>query len=162
MRHLTYIVAAALAVAAMPAIAHDYSIAGIEIGHPWTRATSPSARVGVGYLTLTNNGDTADRLVGASSPAAARAELHMTEMSDGIMRMRAVPDGLEIPPGGTVELAPGGYHLMLMELAQPIAEGDAVPLMLEFEHAGSVEVELMAGSAGATGGAAPDQHGGHH
>lgn len=151
MRSLFSILAAsAFIAAATPAIAHDYRAGDIEIGHPWTRATPPMARVAGGYLELTNTGDTADRLLGGSSPVAARVEIHNMEMTDGIMKMRPVPEGVEIPAAETVHLAPGGYHLMLLELKQPITEGEMVPVTLEFEQAGAVDVELAAGPIGST------------
>lgn len=142
--------AAFLLVSTPSAFAHDAKVGDIEIGHPWTRATPPAAKVGGGYLTVTNKGDSADRLLGGSSAIASRVEVHNMEMTDGVMKMRPVPEGLEIPVGQTVELAPGGYHLMLIELKEPIAEGDMVAVTLEFEKAGSVEVELAAGAIGST------------
>jgi periplasmic copper chaperone A len=156
MRIIPHILAAALLLSAGPAIAHDYRAGDIEIGHPWTRATPPSARVGGGYLTLNNEGGSPDRLVGASSPVAGRVEIHSMDMTDGVMRMRRLPDGIAIPAGGTVELAPGGLHLMLVDLAAPIEENGRVPLTLQFEHAGPVEIELTAGPVGAT---TPDKAG---
>ncbi|WP_404933666.1 copper chaperone PCu(A)C [Nitratireductor sp. L15S-10] len=166
MRHLFSMLAAiAFVAAATPTVAHDYRAGDIEIGHPWTRATPPAAKVGGGYLELTNAGDTADRLLGGSSPVAARVEIHNMEMTDGIMKMRPVPEGVEIPAGETVNLAPGGYHLMLLELKQPITEGEMVPVTLEFEQAGAVDVELVAGPIGSTatghGNATSSSHEGH-
>ena len=87
------------------------------------------------------------------------------EMTDGIMKMRPVPEGVEIPAGETVNLAPGGYHLMLLELKKPITEGEMVPVTLEFEQAGAVDVELAAGPIGSTatghGNATSSSHEGH-
>lgn len=151
-------VAATLCLVTVPATAHDYQLGDIEIGHPWTRETPPSARVGSGYLSLTNEGETADRLVGGESPIAGRVEIHtMTVNDEGVMQMRPLPDGVEIPAGESVELAPGGYHLMLMDLAEPIVEGEMIPLTLEFEHAGTIEVELAAEAIGGSG----HDHGDH-
>ncbi|WP_099866132.1 copper chaperone PCu(A)C [Pararhizobium haloflavum] len=143
-------------IVALPANAHDYTVGDIAIGHPWTRATPPSATIGGGYLTLDNGGATTDRLVGGSSPVAERVEIHTMEIDGGVMKMRKLADGVEIPAGETVDLAPGGLHIMLIGLKQPIAEGDMVPVTLEFEQGGSVEVEFAAGPVGAP---APD--GGH-
>lgn len=148
MKLTTHLMAAALVLASPLAFAHDYRVGELEIGHPWARATLPGAKVGGGYLTLKNEGSSAERLLGGTSPVAGRVEVHNMEIKDGIMTMRAVSDGLEIPAGASVELAPGGYHLMLMELKQPLAEGERVPLTLNFEQAGSVDVELAVGPAG--------------
>jgi copper(I)-binding protein len=113
--------AAAILLAAPSAFAHDYKVGDIEIVHPWTRATPPAARAGGGYLTVTNHGQTADRLVGVSSPASGRVEIHTMEVAGGAMKMREFPDGLAIPPGKTVKLEPGGFHLMLIDLKTPIS-----------------------------------------
>jgi len=157
MRAFSRLLAAALLLAAPSAYAHEYKVGDIEIGHPWTRATPPAARAGGGYLTLTNHGKTADRLVGGSSPAAGRVEIHTMEVADGVMKMRELPDGLALPPGEAVKLEPGGFHLMLIDLKSPIAEGAKVPVTLRFEHAGAVDVELAAGALGAPA----MEHGGH-
>lgn len=166
MRHFPSILtAAAFVVAAAPALAHDYRAGDIAIGHPWTRATPPMAKVGGGYLEMTNEGRTVDRLLGGSSPVAGRVEIHNMEMTDGIMKMRPVPGGVEIPAGETVKLAPGGYHFMLLDLKQPIAEGEMIPVTLEFEGAGTIDVELAAGPVGSTatghGNATSSSHEGH-
>ena len=149
MRNYIRILAASAAlVYSSAAFAHEFSVGDIVINHPWTRATSPAAKVGGGYFEAVNNGTVDDRLVGASSPAASRVEIHKMEMADGIMKMRPVPDGMAIAGGDKIELAPGGYHLMLIDLTEPIREGDMVPVTLQFEMAGSVEVELVAGALG--------------
>lgn len=162
-----YAAAIAIAVAATvlsPAdvLAHDYRVGSISVGHPWTRATPPGPSVGGGYLTLRNEGEKADRLIGASSPVAERVEIHAMEMEDDVMRMRKLEDGLEIPAGATVELAPGGIHIMMIGLQEPIAEGDMVPLTLVFEEAGEIRVELVAERIGANAAdAASGSHGDH-
>ena len=133
----------ALAVAtALPALAHDYRVGSLVIDHPWSRATPAGAGVGAGYMVIRNEGDTADRLVGGSAPFAGRVEIHEMAMQDGVMRMRALQDGLEIPPGGSVTLEPGGYHVMFMQLQEPLVEGEDRPATLEFANAGTVEVEF--------------------
>jgi len=124
------------------ASAHDYKLGAIAIGHPWARATVPGQSVGGGYLKL-DNGGTADRLISASSPAAARVELHTHLVgADGVARMRPVA-AIDLAPGASVELKPGGLHLMLIDLKQPLAVGAQVPVTLKFEHAGETTVELM-------------------
>ncbi|MFO1079389.1 MAG: copper chaperone PCu(A)C [Reyranellaceae bacterium] len=140
---------------AVPALAHDYKLGSLEIGHPWTRATPPTAQAGGGFLVITNTGTTADRLVAAKSDTSARIEVHEMKMDGTVMRMREVEGGLVIPPGGTVELKPGGYHIMFMGLKAPFAAGAKVPVTLVFEKAGSIDVELQVEAMGA----APQKHG---
>lgn len=128
----------------------------LAIKAPWSRATS--GRVGVVYMIVENHGSSPEKLVGARSPLAAEASIHRTEMEQNVMRMR--PAGtLEIPKGGRVELAPGGLHIMLMGLTGPLEEGGIVPLILTFEHAGDVSIEVPIGPAG--GDSAPMQGHGH-
>ncbi len=128
-----------------PVKAGDLTLSGV-----FARATLPGAKVGGGYVTISNGSKEADRLIGGSSPAAARVEVHEMKMDGSVMKMRLLKDGLEIPAGGTVELAPGGTHLMLINLAAPLKEGDMVPLTLEFAKAGKVDLQLMVGPANAS------------
>lgn len=123
---------------------------GISVVQPWTRAMPPATRNGAGYLLIRNEGDTPDRLLGARSPRAKLVEIHEMTVTDGIMRMRAVPNGLTLPPGATVILRPQGLHLMLMGMAAPIVAGEAVPVTLRFEQAGDISVDLIAAPLGAT------------
>ena len=148
------ILSSAVALFGLPAVAHDYTFGSLKIGHPWARATPPTAPSGGGFLTVTNTGTTADRLVSATSPAAGQVQVHEMKMDGTIMRMREVENGLEIPPGATVALAPGGFHLMMMGLKAPLKEGTRVPLTLVFEKAGKIDVELMVMALGAS----PDAH----
>ncbi|MBH0237677.1 copper chaperone PCu(A)C [Methylobrevis albus] len=134
---------------ASTAAAHEYKLGDLAIEHPWTRATPPGARVGGGYLTVVNAGGTDDRLVSATSPASARVEIHEMSVTDGVMVMRPLPEGLPMPAGATVALAPGGLHLMLIDLAAPLVEGERVPVELTFERAGTVSVELAVDKIGA-------------
>lgn len=112
----------------------------IEIGHPYTRPTREGQRVGGGFLTLTNKG-AADRLLSAATPAADTVEIHTMTMEGDVMKMRQL-DALALGPGQTVELKPGGYHLMLMGLKAPLRVGDQVPLTLKFEKGGEKVVTL--------------------
>lgn len=130
--------------------AADYKIGALEIDSPWARATAPTAPAGGGYLTIVNKGTTADRLVTVRSPVAQAAEIHEMKMEGNIMRMRELDKGLEIPAGGTVTLAPNGFHVMLMGLKAPLKQGTKVPLTLVFEKAGSIDVELSVEGLGAT------------
>lgn len=127
-----------------------YTLGSLKIERPWTRATPRSAPVAGGYLKITNNGAVADRLIGGSFALAGKVEVH--EMSDegGMMRMRQLPLGLEIAPGQSVELRPGGYHLMFMDLKQGIVAGEPVRGALTFEKAGRIEVEFDAAAMGAS------------
>jgi len=122
----------------------------IDISGPFLRAMVPGAKVGGGFVTLENEGKEADRLIGAASPAAKRVEVHEMTMENDVMKMRQVKDGVPLPAGGTVALKPGGMHLMFMEVAKPFKEGDTVPVTLEFEKAGKVEVMFRVGAAGAS------------
>ena len=130
--------------------AQDYKLGTLEIGHPWARATPPTAPAGGGYLTVTNKGTTEDRLISVKSPAAGAVQVHEMKMEGNIMRMREVEGGLAIPPGATVALAPGGLHLMMMGLREPLKQGERVPVTLVFEKAGSINVELAVIAMGAT------------
>ena len=144
------LVALVIALAPIGASAHDYKLGSLEISQPWARATAPTAPAGGGYLAITNKGTTPDRLVSASSPAAQTVQVHEMKMDGNIMRMREVEHGLEIAPGATIKLAPGGLHLMMMGLKGPFKQGTTVPVTLVFEKAGRIDVELAVGSIGAT------------
>lgn len=144
-----WLIAVAIATFALPAFAQDYKVGSLEIGNPWTRATPPSAQSGGGFLTITNKGTTPDRLVAVRTTASNKAEIHEMRMDGNVMRMRELEKGLEIPPGATVELKPGSYHLMFMELKAPFAKDAKIPATLVFEKAGSVDVELSVAAMGA-------------
>jgi copper(I)-binding protein len=120
----------------------------ITIENAWSRATAPGAKVGAGYMVLHNKAAAADRLIGASSPAAARVETHVIEKQGEVLRMREVK-GYAVPAKGSFELKPGGAHLMLVDIKAPLKEGDRVPLTLKFEKAGEVAVELRVERLGA-------------
>ncbi|MDB5488655.1 MAG: hypothetical protein JWQ58_2370 [Reyranella sp.] len=147
--------ATAVSVLALPAMAQDYKIGSLEITTPWSRATPPSARTGGGFMTITNKGTTADRLVTVRSSVSDKVEIHEVQMDGSVMRMRELAKGLEIPPGATVMLKPGGYHIMFMELKAPFAKDAKVPLTLVFEKAGSLDVQLNVEAMGAM----PQGHG---
>jgi periplasmic copper chaperone A len=132
-------------------LAETYTAGSIEITNPWARATPKGATIGGGYMTITNKGAETDRLIGGSSPVAAKLEVHQMSMSNGVMAMRPVPGGLEIKPGETVVLDPNSFHLMIMGLKQPLTQGEHVKATLDFAKAGKVEVEYVVGSVGARG-----------
>ncbi len=136
---------AALGLAALlagAAEAHEFRLGPLTIGHPYALETAPNAVTGAGYLTVSNAGPAADRLVAVES-ALARAALHLTETdAAGVSRMRHTP-ALEIPAGATVALEPRGAHVMFLGLAAPLRVGDAIAATLVFEQAGAVEVEFV-------------------
>ncbi|MFG5118570.1 copper chaperone PCu(A)C [Methylorubrum sp. POS3] len=134
-----------------PLSAHDYAAGPLKVGHPWSRATPGGAKVAAGYLTVTNTGNSPDRLTGASVTAAGRAEMHSMSSEGGVMRMAPLPNGLEIPPGGTVTLAPSGNHLMFLDLKQPFKQGERIAGTLTFERAGTVPVEFVVEGIAAKG-----------
>ena len=129
--------------------APDTPTSRIAVSQPWSRETAPGQAAGGAFMTITNSGTADDRLIGGSSSVVGEVQVHNVTLTDGVMRMRQLPDGLAIPAGETVTLAPGGYHLMLMRLTQPIERTGPVPLTLEFERAGAIEVTLAVQSAGA-------------
>ena len=138
-------------------------IGSLAIEGGWVRATPEAAKVGAGYLTIRNTGPEADTLVSVAAPVAGKSEIHdMTTTEDGVMKMRALPEGIEIPAGGSVELKPGGTHLMFMDLEGPLAAGASVPVTLTFKSGASGEVTLPVKPLG--GGKSKDDahdHGGH-
>lgn len=146
------------------AVAHEFKVGALDIGHPWSRPTPQGADIAGGYLTITNKGRTADRLIGGSSPAASRIEVHEMTTVDGVTKTRPVENGLEIKPGQKVELKPGSYRILLFGLKEPLSLGQKVKGTLQFEKAGSVEIvynieenpEALKGTVGASG------HRGHH
>jgi copper(I)-binding protein len=111
----------------------------IEIDTPWARATIGTARPGAAYVTFRNTGDQLEKLVGISTPAAAHPEVHEMTQEGDVMKMR--PAGpLEIPPGEEVHLEPRGMHMMLMQLRQPLEEGESIPITFTFREAGEITV----------------------
>ena len=151
--------AAAIVLVGGMAAAETYSAGGLQIGNPWARATPSGASVGAGYLTITNKGTEPDRLVGGSAAPASRFEVHTTIMEQGVAKMRPVT-ALEIKPGETVELKPGGMHVMFMGLKQPLKQGQKLKGTLVFEKAGTVAIEFTVQAVGAP--APGGGHGGHH
>ena len=147
-------IATLLALSASAASAMDYHAGSLDIAGPWSRATPKGASVAAGYLSIKNTGTTADRMVGGSSDAAAKFEVHEMSMDNGVMKMRPLKDGLEIKPGETVELKPGGLHVMFVGLKKPLKQGDHIKATLVFEKAGKVDVDFdvtgMGGPAGHT------------
>ncbi|MBV8472051.1 MAG: copper chaperone PCu(A)C [Hyphomicrobiales bacterium] len=147
-------VAFALTAFAFPAFAQEIKAGDLTIAKPWARATPKGADVGVGYLEIRNAGAAADRLTGGSADFA-NVEVHQMSMDNGVMKMREMSGGLEIPAHGSVKLSPNGYHLMFTGLKHPLVKGDTVQATLNFEHAGAVTVKFPVQGVGAPAPAAP-------
>lgn len=124
-----------------------HGVKGVVISDAWTRPTATGMPMGVAYFTITNNTGADDALVAASTPAAARVEMHETSIEDGMARMRPLTE-IAVPRAGRVAVAPGGIHLMLVDLVQPLEAGSRVPLVLEFRTAGKMTVELSVEARG--------------
>jgi copper(I)-binding protein len=156
------LLAAVLLVTSVAAGCSSGSNASIKVTEPWARSSSAMAAAGAAYMTIQNTGTAADALIGASSPAAKTVEVHETVAMEsaapsggmggsespmpaasagtgGMMGMQPVAR-LEIPAGGTVELKPGSYHIMLIDLTQDLKPGDKIEITLKFEQAGDVKV----------------------
>jgi copper(I)-binding protein len=147
-------------VVAAPACAEEVKAGDLVITQGWSRATPGGAKIGGGYLTIENKGSAPDRLVGASADVAGKVEVHEMTMNNGVMTMRPLDKGLAIDPGKTVKLAPGGYHLMMFDLKSSLKQGDKLPVTLEFEKAGKVQLSLDVQGVGAQAPTA-DGAGGH-
>jgi hypothetical protein len=152
--------AALLTLLSAPLRAEDVKAGDLLITQAWSRQTPSGAKVAGAYLTIENKGTTADRLVSGSTDVAGRFEIHEMAMDGGVMKMRPLDNGLAIDPGKTVKLAPGGYHVMLMDLKGQLKQGDKVPVTLQFEKAGKVNVSLDVQGVGAQAPSGGD-HSGH-
>jgi copper(I)-binding protein len=141
--------------------AEDVKAGDLVISQAWSRATPNGAKIAGGYLTIDNKGAVPDRLIGGSGDIAGKVEVHEMTMNNGVMTMRPLDKGLAIEPGKTVKLAPGGYHLMMFDLKGPLKQGEKVPVTLEFEKAGKVNLSLDVQGLGAQAPAGMDQSGGH-
>jgi periplasmic copper chaperone A len=143
-----------------PVCAEDIKAGDLVISQAWSRATPGGAKIAGGYLTIENKGTAPDRLIGGSGDIAGKVEVHEMAMNNGVMTMRPLDKGLAIEPGKTVKLAPGGYHLMMFDLKGPFKQGEKVPVTLQFEKAGKVNLSLDVQGVGAQapGGA---ESGGH-
>ena len=135
------------------AMAQNASVGSIKVENAYTRATAPGQQVAGGFLKIENKG-AADQLVSASSPAAGEVQLHEMAMDGNVMKMRQVKD-IPVPANGSVELKPGGLHLMFMNIKAPLAAGETVPVKLKFAKAGEVEVKMPVNPTAAT---APMKH----
>jgi copper(I)-binding protein len=153
------VVCAGLVSASSQVEAHEYEAGSVLIEHPMVSPTPAGRSATAGYMTLLNRGTTPDRLASAASPLAERVELHETYVgAGGMVGMRALPRGVVIPPNGRAVLSPGGLHLMITGLREPLRQGDALPLTLHFERGGRVDILAAVERASAP---ARDHHGGH-
>lgn len=128
-----------------------YTVGKLVISDPWARGESEAAPECGGFFVVTNKGETADRLVSASSRQAERIEIHAIKVVGGDIKMRRLADGLRVPPDTTLTLKPRGYHLLMLGVKVPLAKGAALPVTLVFDKAGSVDIELVVRAAGPVG-----------
>ncbi|WP_263146399.1 copper chaperone PCu(A)C [Pseudomonas sp. RIT-PI-AD] len=122
--------------------AHEYQAGALHIDHPWARALPAGVPNGAAYLVVHNNGTQPDRLLGADTARADKVEIHEHRHENGLMKMQRVEGGVEIPAGGQLAVEPGGYHLMLLGLKQPLVAGERFPLTLHFQQAGDLAVDI--------------------
>lgn len=143
--------AAALAAATAPALAQQFTVGDLTVEKPWSRATPKGAPVAAGYLVVHNRGKVADTLLDGTADFAAAVQVHEMSMANGIMKMRQLTSGLEIPANGTVTLAPSGYHLMFTGLKRQLNPGETVKATLVFAHSGPLTVDFQVTGIGAAG-----------
>ena len=127
--------------APLPAATGPAAAPVMTVSGAFARPSPNEGGTGGAFMTITNNSGAADRLLGATTPAAKMVEIHETIDDNGVMKMRPVTGGFEIPAGGKLELLPGGKHIMLMGLTTPLKEGDEVEVTLTFEKAGAITVK---------------------
>ncbi len=128
--------------------AHDITSGSLTIQHPWSRPTIGNAPNSAAYLKITNSGGTPDTLMGVKSDVAKRVELHTVKMDGGVMRMRAVKEGVAVLANASVELKPGGTHIMLMGLSRKLTPGQMFDLTLQFKHQGAVPIQVKVEKVG--------------
>ncbi|MGB7739310.1 MAG: copper chaperone PCu(A)C [Steroidobacteraceae bacterium] len=147
-RHTAVILLAlALANLATPTYAAEPAPHTVTVSGAWARATPPGMTVAAVYLTLTGGPQT-DRLVGAATPRAGMAQIHVVSEAEGMARMRPT-EGVDVPAHASVALAPQGTHIMLMDLPRPLVAGEHFPLTLQFEQAGKIDVSVAVRAPGA-------------
>lgn len=147
-RFISHFVAASLWLAAPGlAFASEVTLGNLKITAAYVRAMVPGAEVGGGYMTITNTGGIGDRLIAASSSRAVKVEVHEMKMDKDVMVMRQLAGGLPLLADKTVELKPGSYHLMFMDVIDPFKQGETIRARLTFEKAGSIDLDFPVGSA---------------
>ncbi|GMB81186.1 copper chaperone PCu(A)C [Shinella zoogloeoides] len=153
---------AALALSASAVFAHEFMVGDLLVDHPASRATLPGQPVGGGFMTITNKGTQADRLVSITAPDVSDdVQLHEMAMENDVMKMRHLPDGIEIPAGATVALKAGGLHVMFMKIKHPFKEGETFKATLTFEKAGKLDVDFRIEAAKPAAGQGGDASGNH-
>jgi copper(I)-binding protein len=143
------LVGAAAALTSPAAAAGDYDLGSIHISQPWSRATPKGAVTGAGYMVITNKGDAPERVNCVADDASGQCQIHSMTMEGGVMKMRPVEGGLEIKPGESVSLRPGGNHMMFLALKHPLEQGQTVKATLKFDHAGTIDVDYPVLAIGA-------------
>jgi periplasmic copper chaperone A len=138
--------------------AQDVKSGDLHIMKPWTRATAPTATVGGGFMGVMNHGKADDALIAVKANISDKVELHTHAMEGGVMKMREVPR-IDVPAGKTVELKPGSFHVMFINLKAPLKQGDKIPMTLVFEKGGEVKIDMMVDAMGAKG--SKDEMSGH-
>jgi copper(I)-binding protein len=131
-----------------PAQAHEYKAGDLEIVHPWARAQLKGSDVADGFMKIVNHGSTPDRLTAVSVDFAKSGQIHDMKMEGSVMKMEEMKDGLEIPPGGTVELKPNSMHIMFVGMKKELVPDEMVDGELTFEKAGKVKVKFTVEPAG--------------
>jgi copper(I)-binding protein len=126
------------------ALAHGYTVGSLVIEHPWGRPSPGDTKRGAVYLAIKNKGKTDDTLVSVKTRVSQSAEMHNTVQEEGgVMKMLKVDGGVKIAAGETVKFAPGGYHIMLLDMTEKVEPGAKFPLTLVFEKAGELEVSVQ-------------------
>ena len=150
MRQIAHLIAALLLVLYLGDGAHAQTSAAstVVVEQPWARATPKGAKTGAAYMILKNNGASADRLLSATTPLADQVQFHKETEDNGVSRMREVHN-VELEPGAKITFKPGEMHMMLVGLKQPLIEGQALPLTLQFERAGNIDVTMPIEKVGA-------------
>jgi len=148
--HNALVATLAISLGATAALAHSFQAGHLTIHHPWARETAAGQSVGGGFMTIRNDGNTPDRLLSGSTPAAKELQLHSMVMEGTVMRMRQVTDGLVIPAHGELTLKPGGFHVMFIGLKAPLRQGAMVPATLRFQHARTVKVAFKVQPVGSS------------
>jgi copper(I)-binding protein len=150
LRAVAVLAAASIVSPNLVALAKDFTAGAITIERPWSRATPSGAKVAAGYLTIKNTGDVPDRLLSLIADIAGHTSIHQMSMSDGMMQMRELTDGLAIPAQGSVTLEPQSYHLMFEDLKRPLKQGETFSGTLTFDKAGPVSVTFDVKGLGAS------------
>lgn len=150
LRAVAVLAAASIVSPNLVALAKDFTAGAITIERPWSRATPSGAKVAAGYLTIKNTGDGPDRLLSLIADIAGHTSIHQMSMSDGMMQMRELTDGLAIPAQGSVTLEPQSYHLMFEDLKRPLKPGETFSGTLTFDKAGPVSVTFDVKGLGAS------------